>query len=396
MTASLQGGVMPWKELSVLEQRLAVVHQVLTAKRPLAQVAREFGVSRKTLYKWLTRHRQAPLEPQTLADRSRRPRHSPTQTDDAIEQAVLAVRRQHNWGPRKIHRLLGARHVAMPSIRTVATILSRHGCVRSSSAAAPPMTPALPPRSFERSAPNELWQLDHKGPLEVARQRVTPLAVIDDHSRYCLCFTALTDVTTASAWNVLWQLFGEVGLPQALLCDNAFGGRHHTVGLSWFDALLVRLQINPLHGRPYHPQTQGKVERLNGTAQRELIDFHARRDSIEHFEEDGQRWRMTYNTVRPHEALGDLPPVTRWQPSVRPRPATLPQISYPPGVITRRVSHAGDFRYRNARIVVGRALCGQSVRIEEREHDIAVYYAWKQLRVIPAPRLGGRRSDAVV
>jgi transposase InsO family protein len=375
----------------VSEQRLALIHRVKLHICSVSEAAREFGVSRKTVYKWLRRH--CPEQAMTsLSDRSRRPAHCPRQTDASIEQAVLEVRRRYNWGPRKIHRVLRDQKLAVPSVRTVGTILLRRGCIGSG----PPTSPPPASQPFEHAAPNALWQLDHKGPLEVARQKITPLTVIDDHSRYCLCFVPLSDVTMHNAWNVLWDLWGEVGLPQSILCDNAFGGSRRGVSLSWFDARLVRLGIKPVHGRPYHPQTQGKVERLHGTAQRELIEFDARRERLEDFAADCQRWRMTYNTVRPHEALGDLPPVSRWKPSDRLRPDKLPQISYPAGAITRRVSHAGDFRYHNARILVGRGLVGQQICIQEREHDIAVFYSWKQVRVIPHAQLGGVRSDKVI
>jgi hypothetical protein len=107
-------------------------------------------------------------------------------------------------------------------------------------------------------------------------------------------------------------------------------------------------------------------------------------------------WRATYNAVRPHEALGDLPPVVRWRPSDRPRPPTLPRVTYPRDSITRRVSHAGDVRYRNARILVGRGLAGEVVRVEERERDVAVYYAWKRVRLIDQALLGGTLSHKMV
>jgi transposase InsO family protein len=376
---------MPWKELSVFEQRLAMIHRIVTLKRPVAQVAREFSVSRKTVHKWLKRYHRR----ESLADQSRRPRRSPAKTQEKIEQAVLDVRRRHNWGPRKIHRVLSDQQIAaVPSIRTVAAILQRCGCVGLGQEVA-----SRDPALFERARPNELWQLDHKGPLEVARQRIWPLSVLDDYSRYCLCLRRVADVTMQTTWDLLWGLFEQYGLPGSILCDNAFSA---PIGLSWFDARLVRLDITPIHGRPYHPQTQGKVERFNGTVQRELVGFDARRDSFEHFDEDAERFRMTYNTIRPHEALGDLPPVTRFKCSQRARPPTLPTVNYPPGTITRRVSYAGDFRFRNARIVVGRALRRETVMIEERDQDIAVYYAWKLLRVIPRDKLGGPRSHKMV
>jgi transposase InsO family protein len=366
-----------------------MVHRVITLKHSVVAAAAEFGVSRKTVHKWLARYRAR--EPLALEDRSRRPNRSPAKTPDAVERAVVDARARLGWGARKIHVTLTTQAVAgpLPSVRTVSSILARCGCVGED---APGPVPA-PPRPFERSKPNELWQLDHKGPVEVARQRVCPLSVIDDHSRYCLCFARVPDRTVRTAWDVLWGLFERYGLPDELLCDNAFAA---PIGLSWFDARLVRLDVRPAHGAPYHPQTQGKVERFHGTVQRELIDFDARRDTLAHFDEDCARFRETYNTLRPHEALGDLPPVARWRASPRPRPPALPEVVYPPGAVTRRVSHAGDVRYRNARIVVGRGLAHELVMVEEREQDVAVYYAWKLVRAIPPALLGGPRSDKMV
>src|SRR5262249_40815556 len=139
-------------------------------------------------------------------------------------------------------------------------------------------------------APNDLWQLDFKGPIEVARRKVTPLSVLDDHSRYLLCLRPCTDMTYATVQAALWDLFGDVGLPAQLLCDGAFAARNTGVGLSSFDAWLTRLGIGPAPGRPYHPQTQGKVERFHETLEAELWP-RARRDALEHFAADCEAYR---------------------------------------------------------------------------------------------------------
>jgi transposase InsO family protein len=276
----------------------------------------------------------------------------------------------------------------VPSIRTTAAILRRHGRVQSQSAIVAPAN-----QRFEHAAPNALWQLDHKGAIEIARQRFMPLTVIDDHSRYCLCFSPMSDVTMSHTFERLWNLFGEMGLPDAILCDNAFSG---TIGISWFDAQLVRLNIRPIHGRPYHPQTQGKVERLHGTITRELINFKARRDSLENFNEDAERWRAVYNTLRPHESLGDLPPIARWKASDRRRPPGLPPIEYAHDATLRKVSQVGDVRYRQARIIVGRCLARQFVEIQQTEQDARVYYGWKLIRVIPNEHLSQPKTNRII
>lgn len=371
---------MPWKALPMHEVRYAFVQSVVTVGLPAAQVARQFGVSRKTAFKWLARWRDDPDVP--LSDRSRRPRHSPARTDMQLEQSICQVRDQYNWGPRKIRAHLLRERKVMPSIRTVANILTRHGRIEPRSVQPPP------PQRFERDQPNELWQIDHKGPVEVARQKIVPFTVLDDHSRYCLCFDPCPDKTMASAFAILWNLFGEVGMPQAILSDNAFNTTGiEAPGLSWFDSRLIRLGIHPLHGRVYHPQTQGKAERFHGSAMREFIDFNARCDSLEHFTQDAQHWRNIYNTLRPHEALGDQPPLSRWRPSSRHRPGKLPELEYPAGSIVRKISTCGEISFMGCSILVGRGLAGEHVRIEQRDNDITVFYAWKQVRTLSHQQL---------
>lgn len=365
---------MPWKVACVSELRSAFVQLVLVQKVSVAEACVRFGVSRKTGYKWLARHREQPEV--ELADRSRKPARSPLRTGDEFERRVLEVRGEFRWGARKIHAYLAARGLTPPSVRTVHEILRRHDQIAPRNDAPPD-----PPQFFVRREPNELWQCDHKGPLEVERRRVHPLTVVDDCSRYLFPLRACLDVGMKTAFAVLWELFGEFGLPTSILCDNAFGS-NFTIPktTSWFDARLIRLGIRPLHGRPYHPQTQGKVERLNGTLQREVWP-HVRRDSVAHFEDDVNRWRSdVYNLVRPHEALGDRPPLSRFRPSARPRPARLPEVVYPTGSVLRKVSAGGDFCWKGYRILAGAGLVGQWVRLEDRGSELAVFYDWKQIR----------------
>jgi transposase len=375
------------------EQRQALCYRIAVSGRGVSAVCREMGVSRKTAYKWLKVYRQAPGC--SLADRSRRPHRSPGRTASAVEAEVLALRDAHRWGARKIRKVLQrGGDETVPSSRTVTAVLRRHGrieTVRSPDGQEPAT------RRFEHGSPNALWQLDHKGPLEIARLRHHPLTVVDDHSRFCLCFEPLADLTLASTWPVLWDLFGEYGLPEAILSDGAFAARRDGTGggVSDFDQRLLRLGIRPVHGRAYHPQAQGKVERLHATIEWELLGFNARRDAMNHFLADRDRWRRTYNLLRPHESLDDQPPISRYRRSPIPRPDTLPEIVYPPGTLLRRVSQVGDIRYHRVRIALSRSLARQCVRIEERPHEVAVYYANRLLRVIAHDQLTGRRPNQV-
>jgi transposase InsO family protein len=374
---------MPWKVHPMSQLRADLVHSVLVDHTPLARACRLFGVSRKTAYKWLRRAQTPPGC--SFEDRSRRPQHSPRRTAPTLEKRVLALRDRYGWGARKLRAVLQQRRYTVPSIRTVHEILHRHDRL-----VAPP-PPAPMPQSFVRAKPNELWQLDFKGPLEIRRQRIHPLSVLDDCSRFLLGLRACTDLTYAATWTVLWALFGEFGLPEAILCDNAFSARNSGIGLSAFDAWLLRLDIRPLHGRPYHPQTQGKVERFHGTLQRELWPV-IHRDSLDHFQRDLDRWRRRYNTLRPHEALGDQTPQRCWHPSLRRRPEQLPEVVYPAGSVLRRVGSKGEVSWRSARILAGWGLAGQTVRVEEGEHEVAIYFARHCVRRLSLKQLRKRRT----
>jgi transposase InsO family protein len=370
---------MPWKVNPVSDLRAAFVQLVTTLDYPVSSACREFAISRKTGYKWLRRARQAPG--QALLDRSRRPRSSPSKTAALIEQQVLQLHDRYRWGARKLHALLRQDGVAVPSVRSVHNVLRRHGRVCA------PAPPAPPPQSFVHPEPNDLWQLDFKGPVEVARRHIAPLTVLDDHSRFLFAVRPCGDISFATAWAILWEAFGEFGLPRSLLCDNFFSTKGHAgLGLSWFDARLLRLGVRPVHGRPYHPQTQGKVERLHGTLVRELWPT-IRRDTLEHFEHDLRAWRHVYNTLRPHEALQDRPPLSCWRPSPRRRPPQLPEVVYPAGALLRKVGRVGDVCWRGYRILVGQGLAGEHVRIEEKDQDVVLYYAEHRLRCLPVQHL---------
>jgi transposase InsO family protein len=370
----------------VSEQRLVLVNRIELCGEPVARVCRELKVSRKTAYKWLERYRQSPAEP--LVDRSRRPRSAPRQTIVQVEANILAQRDCHGWGARKLRAMLQPEQ-PLPSLRTVHRILKRNGRVEAA-------TPSLPPlERFERPAPNQLWQLDHKSPVEIGRQKRHPLTVLDDHSRYLLRVEPCVDLGYDSTWAVLWEVFGEAGLPDALLCDGAYTTRNSVLRtLTRFESMLIRLGIRPVHGRSYHPQTQGKVERLHGTFEREMYP-KVRFDSDENFRADTYAWRSVYNCIRPHEALDDRPPATRWRPSERKRPDQLPEVEYLPGAMVRLCDLGGNVSYKQNTIMVGEGLVGQHVRIVEDDRWLRVFYATHEIRVIPLELLTGKKTPRI-
>jgi len=381
---------LPWKVNTVELQRESICYRIRHEGLSVAQAAREAQVSRKTIYKFLARKRADPAA--VLQDRSRRPRSSPLRSEAELEQAVLTLREAHRWGSRKIHTILKNQGTTpLCSIRTITTILNRHGRISSQ----PGVTEDESIQSsFERPAPNDLWQVDHKGPVEIGRVKHHPWTVIDDYSRFCLCFEPLTEKSLAFAWPVLWECFGKYGLPEAILSDGAFADRG--TGISQFDQRLIRLGIKPIHGRPYHPQTQGKVERLHRTIDWELLSFNGRTDSMQHFVIDRNCWQEMYNYLRPHESLDDQPPISRYLPSRRKRPEEIPPMTYESDALLRRVSQVGDIYYHRKRIFVGRALARQQVKLQEDDKTLEIYYGPALLRVIQLEVLSEKRHNQIV
>ena len=375
---------MPWRVSSVSEQRLLLVKRIQSGD-PVAEVCRAMGVSRVCAYKWLERYVQE-REP-GLRDRSRRPHHSPNATPAAVVAALESERKQYPyWGAPKIHRRVSDRSSGVPSERTVGRIIKRLGLI------SPRTVPADPPQRFSRPEPNQLWQIDYKGPVRgVWGSQSVPLVVLDDASRYLLGLWSLRNKTLALTWARLWDLFGAFGLPDALLSDNdsTFGGR---AGPSQLEVRLMRLGIDVLHGRAYHPQTQGKVERLNGTLERELMGHYEFGDA-EELQADLDRFRQRYNFDRPHEALGLEVPARAYRPSRRVRPDSLPELEYARGAVLRRVDVNGRISWQGEEIYLGDGLIKERVEVRESEEATEIFYgAYLVLKRDRAGRIKRLRS----
>jgi transposase InsO family protein len=306
---------MPWQETSTMSLRREFCALASREGANVSELCRRFGISRKTGYKWLARYRAEGAA--GLEDRSRRPQRMPRLTDPAGTARVLALRDRHpTWGGRKLRRRLQDLGEAAPAASTIAQILRR----------ADRLDPAEAPRHtawqrFEAEAANELWQLDFKGDFALASGRCHPLHLLDDHSRFVLGLVACPDQRQPTVQAALTTVFRRYGLPWRLLCDNGapWGSVQAEGGLTALGAWLVRLGIRVVHGRPYHPQTQGKLERVNRTLAADVLAT-PRYPDLAACQRAFDAWRACYNHERPHEALGLATPITRYAVSPRPFP----------------------------------------------------------------------------
>ena len=357
---------MPWKEMDRVELRMLFVAAWELGQSSVTDLCREFGVSRKTGYKWIKRFQDEGRA--GLEDRSRRPRAIRYATDEAVAARLVGKRQSYpEWGARKLCELLRTDGVEPPPERTANRILKREGLVK------PREKAVKEPKRFERPGPNELWQMDHKQAVYGAWSvRMVPFAVLDDHSRYMVGLRSLPDKGLESTWGALWEILGEFGLPEAILSDNdsVFHGRS---GPSRLEARLMRLGIAVLHGRVYHPQTQGKIEKANGTMMLEFLkDGHFRRP--EELQPVMDTWRDRYNYIRPHEALSMAVPGSVYRPSPRKRPEGLPEMEYAGGAVLRKANKDGWISFRGRRISVGVGVSGEAVEVRESDGGVEVYF----------------------
>lgn len=328
-------------------------------------LCREYRISPTTGYKWIRRF-QAEGEA-GLQDRSRRPHHSPNRTPEEVEGRVVELRKKEpTWGGRKINRVLKERGMLrVPPPSTITEILRRHGLIDPEES-----RKRGPWQRFEAEAPNDLWQMDFKGHFPMANaHRCHPLTVLDDHSRYCLGLRACGNERRETVREQLSSVFRRYGLPRQLLVDNGPPwGTEQRRRLTRFGAWLVRLGIDVIHTRHYHPQTIGKDERFHRTLNEDLLSRHLLED-LPHAQKQFDLYRKKYNQIRPHEALDMDVPASRYSKSAHSFPETLPPVRYRSNDIVRKVQTGGRIHFQNKRFWVGKALNGEHVAVRPTQDD---------------------------
>ena len=354
---------MPWREVSGMDQRREFASLAMQEGVNRRELCRRFGISPDVGYKWIARLQAGDAE---LADRSRRPHGSPKRSEVALEAKVLAVRDAHPaWGARKIASCLERDGIMPPAVSTVHEILRRNGRI-----VPPPGGAVQAHQRFEKEAPNQLWQMDFKGRMPLADGAAChPLTMIDDHSRYALCLNACANQQHATVQAQLTRTFRRYGLPDALFVDN--GPLWGDAGVSRWTAMrvwLLRLGVDVIYARPYHPQSRGKNERFHRTLKAEVFAMRRFRDLPE-LQLAFDAWRSVYNLERPHEALDMKVPASRYQASTRPMPDKLAEVEYASGEITRRVPDDRRIGFAGKRWRVPRAFRGQRLAIRPRDRD---------------------------
>ena len=367
---------MPWKTTDVMEERWTFLLRAARGIERMSELSREFGVSRKTGYRWLRRYREVGRLSE-VREASRRPHQSPERIAPEQEARVTALRIQYGWGARKLQVLLEREGIRI-SVATINRVIRRNGLLRDKDLHIPAV------KRFEREHPNELWQMDFKGPMEGPAGKCLPLSILDDHSRYAVGLYPLAGTKGEPVWECLERTFERYGVPEAMLMDHGvpWWGSTNGHGLTVVSVRLIKQGVNLLYGRIRHPQTQGKVERFNRTVQ----DAIRHRGRPEHWGETLEEIRHEYNHVRPHEALGMEVPARRYRPSPRMYRPHPPEWEYPAGSVVKRLNTQGCMDYDRRRYFVSESLSGEWVRLEFIAGRVIVQYRQMFIREIDLER----------
>jgi transposase InsO family protein len=358
---------MPWKESSVMDERLRFVARLLEGEQ-MSVVCREFGISRKTGYKVFDRYKNHGLE--GLTDRSRRPVRYANQLPHQIETAIVRAKQDKpHWGARKIRELLVRRlagDVRVPAKSTIHAVLDRHGLVKPAIRRRHAMGTPLSPGQ----APNELWCADDKGEFQLGNKSYCyPLTVTDHASRYLLLCEALQSTCQELAFTAFERLFKERGLPAAIRSDNGvpFASPNALFNLSRLSVWWLRLGIAIERIKPGRPQQNGRHERMHLTLKREAtrppgmnsLQQQAKFDAFLH----------EFNTERPHEAIEMKCPAELYKPSTRSYRG-LPEISYPFHDREILVTACGRICLHRKKVNFSTVFAGQTIGISEVDDGV--------------------------
>lgn len=356
---------MAWKSRSVVDERMRFIVALRDGAASFTEVCAQFGISRKTGYKWLARYERD--GPTALHDHRAGPRQPPPHaTPDAVVATLLDARKEHpRWGPRKLRAWLLDRDPALvlPAPSTIGELLKRHGLV----SAARRRRPRVPLERTARLAcdrPNAVWCVDFKGHFALGnRSRCYPLTLTDGYSRFLLKCEALARTTVDDVRPHFERAFREFGVPLRLRSDNgppfATGG---VGGLSVLSIWWIKLGVTPERIEPGHPEQNGRHERLHRTLLEvcapPAADLCAQQLAFD-------RWRREYNDERPHEALAQTPPVRHYTASPRAMPAAPTPPTYDRDWTVRWADASGWIGFGGQYTHLGKLLAREPVGLEQ-------------------------------
>lgn len=370
---------MPWRESNILSEQTEFIQRHLAGRETFSELCRSFGVSRKTGYKRLARYLEFGLE--GVGDRSRAPYHHPNETPGELAELIVATKKAYpTFGPRKLVALLTDEHpeLRLPAASTAGEILRRRGLVKPRKRRRRIEPWQRPFASCE--APNDVWCTDFKGWFRVGDgRRCDPLTISDACTRYLIACKGMERPRYEAVRREFERAFREYGLPVAIRSDNGTPFASVALGgLTKLSAWWVKLGIVPERIAPGHPEQNGRHERMHRTLKAETANppsatLRAQQRSFD-------RFRTRYNEERPHEALGQKPPASRYYASPRSYPSRVREPEYPSHMAVRRVRTSGEIKWRGGLVFLSQALTGEPVGLSQKDdHLWAIHFGPLQI-----------------
>jgi putative transposase len=360
---------MPWKNHTMKDVRKEFALKALAAGANLTALCREYGVTRKTGRQWRDRARQDGIN--FLAERSRRPRHSPGELKESVVCTVVRLKVSHpRWGPRKICALYRRAEGQPLSQSSCHRILKRAGLVEPRKRRIK-RNPAEVLAAAVARAPNDVWTVDFKGWWRVrSGERFEPLTVRDAFSRFILSAQVLVNTRTPALREEFTRLFQLYGLPKVIKSDNGspFASWAAPLGLSRLSAWWVALGIGLEHSRPAHPQDNGAHERMHKDIAAEVASKV--QSNLRTQQAALDIWREEYNEQRPHEKIQDRFPSEVYCRSPRLFPSAAVLIEYGAGFFVRKVDHNGMISWHGQQIALTTTLRGWEVGLRVAGPDL--------------------------
>ena len=356
---------MPWRELKIMDEREEFVLRSLSEDTSFVSLCKEYGISRKTGYKW--RDRFLEDGKYGLGDKSRRPKSSPSELTEDVVIKILQIRHHHpSWGAKKIACILKE-----ASVSSVYRVLAKANLLKKKrSHKVKDLHKGNLNQLIEPNKPNDVWTIDYKGWwLSEDIKRCNPLTVRDLKTRYSLDVILTPRQDTPSVKVALKQVFTEYGLPKVIRSDNGapFASYSSPLGLSRLSVIWMSLGILPDRITPGKPYQNGAHERMHRDLKEEVQN--RTRGSVNYYQRLLDEWRYDYNFTRPHEALDMLTPATLYRPSPRKFEGYPDEIEYPQGLETRRVSKNGFIKWGNQPIRISSAFQGYQVGLACIDRD---------------------------
>jgi len=367
---------MPWESTTVTDERvrfvLAYQKKVESGQWSMTELCAEFGISRKTGYKFVERHRREGWA--GLRDRTRAPLSGPHWIDPQVREAILEIKQQYSYfGAKKIQWCLfrSDPERSWPSISAIHQTLKRAGLVQNKGKRRRyPHPGGAPP--YVAGTANEEWSVDFKGHFRTGDRRYCyPLTIVDTFSRYLLGCEATLQPSLQQTWRIFERVFAEYGLPESIRSDNGNPFASPALcRLSKLSVRWIRLGIRPLLIEPGKPQQNARHERMHRTLKQQACTVAGRNRGAQQKVFD--RFRRHYNHERPHESLQQTPPAECYTHSPRLYPSRLPEIEYSSEMQSRRVNANGVIKWRSREVFLSEVLAGETVGLQLIDNGIWV------------------------